>query len=136
MVSVEAIGMVAGMERSEAEVAALAAVSKRYGAVAALDGLSLTLKRGEVLALLGPNGAGKSTAIRCLLGLIAPTSGTVRVFGQDPRQPAARTRIGAMLQVASMPADMTENNIRLVASDVMPALQAQTPSRAARMAAE
>ncbi len=84
-------------------IAGLSGVTKRYGAVRALDGLSLTLRRGEVLALLGPNGAGKSTAIRCLLGLIAPTSGTVRVFGQDPREPAARARIGAMLQVARIP---------------------------------
>ena len=84
-------------------IAALSNVTKRYGAVTALDGLSLTLHRGEVLALLGPNGAGKSTAIRCLLGLIAPTSGTVRVFGQDPQEPAARARIGAMLQVARIP---------------------------------
>jgi ABC-2 type transport system ATP-binding protein len=87
----------------EEGIAALSNVTKRYGAVTALDGLSLTLHRGEVLALLGPNGAGKSTAIRCLLGLIAPTSGTVRVFGQDPQEPAARARIGAMLQVARIP---------------------------------
>ena len=91
------------MASGEVGVAGLAGVTKRYGAVLALDGLSLTLRRGEVLALLGPNGAGKSTAIRCLLGLIAPSSGTVRVFGRDPREAAARTRIGAMLQVARIP---------------------------------
>ena len=84
-------------------VAGLAGVTKQYGEVTALHGLSLTLQRGEVLALLGPNGAGKSTAIRCLLGLTAPTSGTARVFGRDPREPAARVRIGAMLQVGRMP---------------------------------
>ena len=84
-------------------MAGLDAVTKLYGSVKALDSLSLTLHPGEVLALLGPNGAGKSTAIRCLLGLIAPNAGTVRIFGQDPREPATRVRIGAMLQVARIP---------------------------------
>lgn len=88
-------------------VAALAQVTKRYGSVTALDGLSLTLRRGEVLALLGPNGAGKSTAIRCLLGLTKPSAGTVRVFGHDPREAATRSRIGAMLQVARVPEVLT-----------------------------
>ncbi len=84
-------------------IAALTNVTKRYGATTALDGLNLALRPGEVVALLGPNGAGKSTAVRLLLGLIAPTSGTARVFGGDPQNPAARTRVGAMLQVARIP---------------------------------
>ncbi len=86
-----------------AAVAVLDRVTKKYGAVTALDGLSLELRRGEIVALLGPNGAGKSTAIRQLLGLSTPTAGTVRVFGRDPREPAARQRVGVMLQVASVP---------------------------------
>jgi ABC-2 type transport system ATP-binding protein len=81
-------------------VAKLANITKRYGATVALDGLSLSLRPGEVVALLGPNGAGKSTAVKLLLGLIAPTSGAARVFGSDPRETATRTRVGAMLQVA------------------------------------
>jgi len=84
-------------------VAVLDRVTKNYGAVAALAGLSLTLRRGEIVALLGPNGAGKSTAVRLLLGLSTPNAGTARIFGGDPRNPATRTRIGAMLQVASVP---------------------------------
>ena len=55
------------------------------------------------MALLGPNGAGKSTAVRLLLGLSSPQSGTARIFGGDPRLSETRTRIGAMLQVASVP---------------------------------
>jgi ABC-2 type transport system ATP-binding protein len=86
-----------------AAVAALDRVTKKYGAVTALDGLSLTLRPGEIVALLGPNGAGKSTAVRLLLGLATPTAGTARIFGADPRNPETRTRIGAMLQVASVP---------------------------------
>jgi len=80
-------------------VAALTGVSKKYGATTALNGLSLSLHAGEVVALLGPNGAGKSTAVRLMLGLAGPTSGTVRIFGGDPREAASRTRVGAMLQV-------------------------------------
>ena len=91
----------------EQAVAALSGVTKKYGAMTALDGLSLALRPGEVLALLGPNGAGKSTTVKCLLGLIAPTSGTVRVFGQDPRETSTRVRIGAMLQVANIPGTLT-----------------------------
>ena len=71
--------------------------------VVALDNLSLHLRRGEIVALLGPNGAGKSTAVKLMLGLTAPTSGSVRIFGADPRDPAARTRTGAMLQVGRAP---------------------------------
>jgi ABC-2 type transport system ATP-binding protein len=81
-------------------VATLANITRHYGATRALDGLSLTLRPGEIVALLGPNGAGKSTAIKILLGLIAPTSGIARVFGSDPREATTRTRVGAMLQVA------------------------------------
>jgi ABC-2 type transport system ATP-binding protein len=81
-------------------IATLTNITKRYGATIALDGLSLSLHPGEVVALLGPNGAGKSTAVKLLLGLIAPTSGTTRVFGSDPRNATTRTRVGAMLQVA------------------------------------
>jgi ABC-2 type transport system ATP-binding protein len=84
-------------------IATLTNVTKRYSATTALDGLSLALRPGEVVALLGPNGAGKSTAVRLLLGLITPTSGTARVFGGDPCNPVTRARVGAMLQVARIP---------------------------------
>jgi len=86
-----------------APIAVLDNVMKRYGTITALDGLSLALRPGEIVALLGPNGAGKSTAVRLLLGLSTPTSGTARVFGGDPRDAATRTRVGAMLQVAAVP---------------------------------
>jgi ABC-2 type transport system ATP-binding protein len=59
-------------------------LSKEYPGVRALDGLSITLGRGQVLGLLGPNGAGKTTAIHILLGLLEPTSGDARVFGRSP----------------------------------------------------
>ena len=81
-------------------VASLSNITKRYGANTALDAIHLSLRPGEIVALLGPNGAGKSTAIKLLLGLIGPTSGSVRIFGSDPREASTRTRVGAMLQVA------------------------------------
>ena len=84
-------------------VAELVKVTKKYGNVTALNGLSLALHPGEIVAVLGANGAGKSTSVRLLLGLSAPTSGTARIFGCDPRLAASRGRIGAMLQVASIP---------------------------------
>jgi ABC-2 type transport system ATP-binding protein len=78
-------------------------VTKRYGSVTAVDGLSLHLQPGRVTALLGPNGAGKTTAVRLLLGLTRPTTGTARLFGEDPTSLNARRRTGVMLQVANVP---------------------------------
>jgi len=60
-------------------------VVKRYGAVTALSGFDLRVMRGEVYGLLGPNGAGKSTIIKIMMGLIPPTSGSVRIMGYDVR---------------------------------------------------
>ncbi|GAB3697520.1 ABC transporter ATP-binding protein [Corynebacterium nasicanis] len=73
---------------------------KTFGPTTAVDGLSLTARRGEVLALLGPNGAGKTTTIDMCEGFQRPTSGAIRVLGLDPvTQPeAVRARIGIMLQ--------------------------------------
>jgi len=84
-------------------VGELLGVTKRYQDVTAVDGLSLRLEAGRVTALLGPNGAGKTTTVRLLLGLTRPTSGTVRLFGEDPMSLAARRRTGVMLQVANVP---------------------------------
>jgi ABC-2 type transport system ATP-binding protein len=94
-----------------APIATLTNITKRYATATAgtlaLDGLSLSLYPGEVVALLGPNGAGKTTAVRLMLGLAAPTSGQVRIFGSDPRHALTRTRIGAMLQVARITEALT-----------------------------
>ena len=62
---------------------------KTFGNVRALDGLDLTVERGEVHGFLGPNGAGKSTTIRVLLGLLRKNAGEVRLFGGDPWRDAA-----------------------------------------------
>jgi ABC-2 type transport system ATP-binding protein len=71
-------------------------LTKHYGSVAAVEGLNLTVRRGEVFGLLGPNGAGKTTTILMLLGLTEPSSGQVRVLGYDPtREPLkVKARVG------------------------------------------
>ena len=80
----------------------LANLSKTYGrrggGVRAVRGVTLSVGAGEVYGFLGPNGAGKSTTIRMLLGLISPSAGTVRLFGQDPRAyPSALRRVGSLV---------------------------------------
>ncbi len=72
-------------------------VSKRFGAVQALDALSLSVPAGGVFGLLGPNGAGKTTLLRILAGLVRPDQGQVALFGA-PASPAARRRIGAFIE--------------------------------------
>ncbi|SDI95299.1 ABC transporter ATP-binding protein [Billgrantia gudaonensis] len=75
----------------------MAAVSKRFGTLTALDEVSLTLNEGEVLGLMGHNGAGKSTSMKLILGLIRPSMGRLRVFGHDPSGAEAnvlRQRLG------------------------------------------
>jgi ABC-2 type transport system ATP-binding protein len=57
---------------------------KRYGDIVAVNGVDLTVERGDVFGYLGPNGAGKTTLLRMLLGLIRPTSGSAKLFGRDP----------------------------------------------------
>ena len=90
---------------------------KRYGKVAAVDGISFEIAEGEVFALLGPNGAGKSTTIEILEGFRKPSDGTVRVLGFDPyeRDREFRERIGIVLQDVSQESMLTvEENLRLI----------------------
>ena len=86
--------------------ASLANVTKRYGAITALNDVSLDIRAGEAVAVLGPNGAGKTTAVGLLLGTLRPDAGHVRVLGGDPSQRRCRQRIGAMLQISGVPATL------------------------------
>jgi ABC-2 type transport system ATP-binding protein len=67
---------------------------KRYGEIVAVDGVDLTVERGDVFGYLGPNGAGKTTSLRMLLGLIRPTAGDARLFGRDPLVEGAKALQG------------------------------------------
>ena len=105
------------MSDARTVIARLQGVSKRYGAVLALDGLDLSMHRGEVLALLGPNGAGKTTSVSLLLGLTRAETGTVELFGMDPSSRRVRERCGAMLQVSRLPEPITvREHIQLFSS--------------------
>ena len=77
------------------------------GLVQAVRGVDVSVEEGETVALLGPNGAGKSTTIDMLLGLQAPDSGTVSLFGGSPAQAIAAGRVGAMLQTGGLLRQLT-----------------------------
>ena len=92
-------------------------LTKRYGnGVVAVDGISLTVRPGEIYGFLGPNGAGKTTTLRMLLGLVAPTEGRASVLGHDPGDPRALSRIGALVEgPAFYPYLSGRDNLRVVA---------------------
>ena len=95
----------------------LAGVTKTFGSVRAVDALDLTIEPGEVVAFLGPNGAGKTTTVDMLLGLSRPTSGTVEVFGGDPRAAVALGRVAAVMQTGGLLKDFTiRETVELTAS--------------------
>ncbi len=79
-------------------------VVKRFGEFVAVDRVSFTLRKGEIVALLGPNGAGKTTLIRILVGLLPRDEGEIRVMGVDPREDPSRVRkrVGYMPQILSL----------------------------------
>ncbi len=83
-------------------VARLRSVTKRLGGRPVLDRLDLDIRAGEVTALLGPNGAGKTTSVGVLIGRLTPDGGAAELFGLDARRPAARSRMGVMLQSAEL----------------------------------
>jgi ABC-2 type transport system ATP-binding protein len=89
---------------------------KQYGNVRAVDGLTLSVGRGQIFGLLGPNGAGKTTTLRTLLGLCRPTSGTVLVHGMAPGASAALRMTGALIEnPAFYPYLGGRDNLRLLA---------------------
>lgn len=96
---------------SEAATPALAVedVSKSYGPIKALDGLSLSVARGEFVALLGPNGAGKSTLFQLLTGLFVPDAGRIEVAGFDMRRDARRALacLGVVFQQPTLDLDLS-----------------------------
>jgi ABC-2 type transport system ATP-binding protein len=93
-------------------------LTRRFGSFTAVDGVDLSIPRGQIYGFLGPNGAGKSTTIRMLCGLLEPSGGEVKVLGYDiPREAEAlRRKIGYMTQQFSLYADLTvEENLEFMA---------------------
>jgi ABC-type multidrug transport system ATPase subunit len=89
---------------------------KRFGdRVTAVDGLDLSVRRGEIYGLLGPNGAGKTTTLRMLLGLVRPTAGLIRVLDEPPGRPAGLRRVGSMGETAFYPFLSGRDNLRVAA---------------------
>jgi len=102
-----------------------AALRKCYGRDLALHGLDLAVERGAAFGLIGLNGAGKTTFIKLLLSVVRPTSGTVRVLGGSPEEPAVRARIGYLperlhLPDALKPAQFLSSVARLKGLDAEP----------------
>lgn len=94
-------------------------LTRRYGAVRALDGVDLVLQRGDVLLLLGPNGAGKSTLLRALAGLLRPTSGTIMIAGHALKRDdnEARRAIGLLSHQSLLYDELSlQENLELVAT--------------------
>lgn len=104
--------------RGRENVVVARGLTKRFGTFTAVDGLDLTIAKGEVVGFIGPNGAGKSTTIRMLCALLAPSAGSASVAGFDvAREPeSVRTHIGYMSQKFSLYGDLTcRENLRFFA---------------------
>src|ERR1700749_2714563 len=95
-------------------------VSKHYGSLKAVDGLSLELRRGETVALPGPNGAGKSPSRDMLLALRKPTAGTIRMFGSDPYHAVKSGQVGAMLQSGGLMPEVTVRELTTLMAGLHP----------------
>ena len=91
------------------KVLSVAGLSKNYGSTVAVDGISFDVHRHEIVGLLGPNGAGKTTTINMILGVLAPSAGTIRIEGIDlathRSQALARTNFAAVY--APLPGNLT-----------------------------
>jgi ABC-2 type transport system ATP-binding protein len=82
-------------------------IYKNFGHVQAVKDVSLHVQSGEIVAILGPNGAGKTSTIDIILGLSTPNSGTVSVYGMQPRQAIGRGLISAVMQTGGLLKDLT-----------------------------
>src|SRR4051794_25779058 len=101
------LGAAAQAAGRAAPAVALRGVTKRFGAVTAVDGLDLAIEPGEIVAFLGPNGAGKTTTIDMVLGLSRPDAGSVEVYGTAPRTAVAHGLVSAVMQTGGLLKELT-----------------------------
>jgi ABC-2 type transport system ATP-binding protein len=85
----------------------LRGVTKRFGAVTAVDNVTLTIEPGEIVAFLGPNGAGKTTTVDMMLGLSRPDTGSVTIYGWKPVDAISRGEVAAVMQTGGLLKDLT-----------------------------
>lgn len=95
-------------------------LAKHFGAIKAVDGVSFSVKKGEVLGFLGPNGAGKSTTMKMITGFLMPTRGNVRVCGHDVSEDpiAVKANLGYLPEGAPAYADMTPDGFLRFIADI------------------
>ncbi len=116
----------AAVASSQPAILSLHGVAKRFGGVRAVDGLNLTVERGELRCLIGPNGAGKSTIFKLIMGTEQPTLGTIRFDGQVinrwPTWRRARGGLSIKMQIPGVYPELTvRDNMRVAAQNHVPA---------------
>ena len=106
-----------GTPESHEPVVAVRGLTKRYGEVLGVDGVTFSLRRGSITGFLGPNGAGKTTTLRLLLGLAEPTAGEALVFGRRYRELGRPTgKVGSVLESSDFdPGRSGRNHLRALA---------------------
>ncbi len=108
----------------------LEGLGKRYGRQWALRAVNARFAQGEIVMVIGPNGSGKTTLIKCLLGLVRPTEGSIHVNGiPTGDDPAYRAHIGYMPQLAEFPRELTVDQLLRMMNDIRDARSGSTDDR-------
>ncbi len=105
----------------------------RYAGKTAVDGLSFSVRQGEIFGFLGPNGAGKSSTIKAILGLVPPASGSVTVHGLPPSDPRSRAKVGFMPEEATYYRYLTPKELLSFYADVLGVERAAKARRIAEL---
>lgn len=110
-------------------------IVKRYGDLLAVNGISFSVRRGEIFGLLGPNGAGKTTTVRMLTGVISPASGSISILGLDMPTNAheIRKHIGVLPETANVYVDLTGHQNMMLFGDLYGLKRSTTVERSAQL---
>jgi ABC-2 type transport system ATP-binding protein len=123
------------MEQAAGSAIAIDGLTRDFGRVRALDGLTVTIPRGQVAGVLGHNGAGKTTSIRVLNGLLSPTAGRAQVLGMDPTSdgPRIRARTGVLTETPALDERLTARENLAVAGQLFGVAARSVPGRVAEL---